>query len=939
MKKQFQHIFVVFLALLPALLHAQIGNLNSIATLSFVKDSVTVAPEKLFFNVLKIQNATTVSQMVKLEVTMPPEWKPMAAIPDMVELSPGKTKPIPLRITIPKSTIAGISYSLVCTIYSSDNVFIATDTTYITMAANRNWELEPDDPVVYFKPEEIEAPFSFSISNKGNITEVFQLVVDETEELKLPSGRKKAPNKLTLPAQHDTTLNLSVNCNKYFLITPFNNGFVSLTAKTDEKEETKKIKFIRLPSQFDNINNAKTLPLNVIGTQTRMYNTFNIPMVTTFLRGRFPMKQDHFLNYRIYTRDILNVNDFWQENDLELYYSTKTFEGGIGSSSSFLGKNLFIRNSAYAEYEQNIGEHNIVYGFGNKGLLDNGLGAALGHELYFQNFSTLNSVSYSNNDLLQAVTKGLRSNTSLTFAPGNNLSYLGHYYQTNTESEEGIDSKNYEHKIKYKGRIGKQVNLDGYNEYRDIQTDVSYVSSNAIRTSGSVLLGKKGFALSTIYAFSNRQVGVPGDEIPDLETNKDQYTVQLTLPLIKKIRVVTGAIFNELNQNTAGENLWNSNDYNVFVKASSYSSNLQFRTQFQYGLRDAVLSAYKLDRTSQILAVAGVSKKTGLNSELSMNISYSDGIITGINWNNALDEKLVASSSYRMALYKDLLSLNLSASYNHSKLRSDALAANATLEGELNNDFEFKLKSNFKTNNTGILAFSSVELSLSKGFDMGRKKANYADFEITYFKDENGNGEYDRGEPRIENIQTAIRLLQEDESFAKAGHRAKFKNTSVLSNKNGESSCLYLPCGEYEMIVLPLSDLGGYFNFSGSQQTLKLTDDKHIFFPFIQAAKIYGVIEINKSNFTQTGLIDVGNIRVTATDADGNEYSVLTDRMGNFSLYVPKNREYIVSINNIMGSAFQLKQNKIPVSLKNKSKSEINFIFEEKKRRINFSRG
>lgn len=939
MKKHFQHIFVVFLALLPALLHAQIETLNSIATPSFVKDSVTVAPEKLYFNVIKIQNGTTVSQMIKLEVNMPPEWKPMADIPDIVELSPGKTKPIPLRITIPKGTTAGITYSLTCTIFSSDNVAIATDTTYITMAANRNWKMELDESVVYFKPEEIAAPFSFSITNKGNITESFHLIVDETEELKLPSGKKKPPTQLTLAAQHDTSLNLSVDCNKYFLITPFNNGFVSITAQTDEKEETQKVKFIRLPSQFDNLKNAKTIPLNVIGTQTRMYNTFKIPMVTTFFRGRFPMKQDHFLNYRIYTRDILNVDDFWQENDLELYYTTKNFEGGIGSSSSFLGKNLFIRNSAYAEYEQNIGEHNILYAFGNKGLLDNGLGAALGHELYTQNFSTLNSVSYSNNDLLQAVTKGLRSNTSLTFAPGNNLSYLGYYYETNTESAEGIDSKNYEHKVKYKGRMGKQVNLDGYNEYRDIQTDLSYVTSNAIRTSGTVLLGEKGFALTPIYAFSKREVGTPDDEIPNLETNKNQYTLQLTLPQIRKIRLVTGTILNELVQNTAGKNLWNSTDYNVFIKASSYTSNLQYRAQFQYGLRDAILSEYALDRAAQLLATAVISKKIGFNSELSMNISYSDGIITGINWNNALEEKLTASSNYRMGLYKELLSMNLSAGYSHSNLRSDALSANASLEGDLNNNFEFKLKSSFKTNNTGILAFSSVELSLSKGFDMGRKKANYADFEITYFKDNNGNGQYDRGEPRIENIQTAIRLLQEDESFAKAGYRAKFKNTSVLSNKEGESSCSYLPCGEYEIIILPLSDLGGYFNFSGSQQTLNLSDDKHIFFPFIQAAKIYGVIEINKSNFTKTGLIDVGNIRVTATDADGNEYSVLTDRMGNFTLYVPKNREYTVSINNIMGSTFQLKENNIPVSLKNKNKSEINFIFEEKKRRINFSRG
>lgn len=40
-----------------------------------------------------------------------------------------------------------------------------------------------------------------------------------------------------------------------------------------------------------------------------------------------------------------------------------------------------------------------------------------------------------------------------------------------------------------------------------------------------------------------------------------------------------------------------------------------------------------------------------------------------------------------------------------------------------------------------------------------------------------------------------------------------------------------------------------------------------------------------------------------------------------------------------MGSKFQLEQNNIPVSMKDKAKESVNFIFKEKKRKINFSRG
>lgn len=932
-------IFLLFMLVLPARLTAQISESQDVASIEFVKDSVFLNPEVLYFNVIKIQNRTTVVQKIRLQVVLPEGWKPMTSVPSLLEIQPGKTKPVPLRVTIPKTTPAGKPYSIAAAILTEENKALDKSETFIAMEAHRNWSLEADESTVYFKPEEVTAPFSISIENKGNIMEEYRLHYELSDELKLPSGAKKPPGRISVPAQSDTTLNLEVNCNRYYLVTPFSDATVSLTASTDQIENSSRIKFVRLPGDYDNLSNAKILPLNIAGLQTRMYNSLDIPMTTAFLRGRIPVKKEQFLVYRFYSRDIFNITDFWSDNDVELYYTTPSFEGGIGSSSSHLGKNLFIRNSVYGDLELGIGEYNNLYAFANKGLLDKSLGYALGHELNLEKFSIMNSASNSYNAIINSTTQSLRNSTSLAFAPGNSIDYEGLYYVSETESADDVNSDNYEHRFSYRGKITDFVTIGASNEYRYIDTDVSRLLTNSSRASTGVRVGRSGFVISGIYAYNHKEVATKGEDITDLIILRHQGTAQLTLPSIRRTRLILGTVYTTLQQDTYGENTWLSTEYDAFIKASMYSTRMQYRAKLQMGIRDAVMSGYSIDRNFHKLATATVTRKLGLNSDLSLNLNYSDGVIVGTNYTRSLEESFNASAAYKQSLYKQMLALNLSAGYSYSSLQNDALSVNAALEGKLKNSLDLKLKSTFKSNTNSVLSFTSIEASVIKGFDIGRKKANYHDIVVICFKDLNGNGKHDPKEPGAENVQVSLKLIQEDHSFEQAGQRVRFKNTALLTGKSGSVTCSYMPAGDYELQLLPLSDMQGFFNFSGSLQNINLNKNKRHYVPYIQAARIVGMVDIQKSNFSQTGTMDIANIRVTAVDDQGNEYTVLTDKMGYYTLYVPRNREYTISINNIIGSKFQLEKNNIPVSMKNQDKAEINFIFKEKKRRINFSRG
>ena len=941
MGKMFRLFFFSLWLACPAFLLGQIAQGQEVtgvafSRVGFVKDTVAISPDELYFNVIKITNLSTSGQMIRLAVTLPNEWKLMSEVPVWIELPEGKTKPIPLRITIPKTVPAGLYYPVICRIFTPDNGEIASDTSCAVVYANRSWNLSVEQSTVYFQPGRIDAPFSFSVENRGNITEKIVLEYEVSEQLKLASGMNKPAGKITLAPRSDTTLNYSVLCSKYYLVTPFNNGQVTLTAATDLANKKQQFKYIRLPAEYDNYDNARILPLNVIGTQVRMYNTFTLPMVTTFLRGRIPVKKNQSVGYRIYTRDILKVTDFWQENDLELFYRTRNFEGGFGSSSTHLAKNLFLRNGLYAEYEQAMGKYNILYGFINRGIIDHSSGYALGHEVTVNNFTMLNSAGYSKNAILMAVTKSVRSQTALTFAPRNTINYQGTYYQTLNSGTEGADATNYEHRMNYNGTLTERITLNGYNEYRSLLSGVSALRMNSIRTSASVGYGKKGGSVSGIFALISNELGSPEAENPELKTDKVQYTLQFALPSIHRTRLIAGSGYSHLLQKNAGTALWESNAYNLFVKSAMNSTRLQYRATIQLGFLDAVISSHVLKRKLQKLALLNISRKAGQHSEYALNINYSDGIILGVNFNRALEERFTASANYRQALYKEFLALNVSAGYDHSTLRRDALMLNAALEGTLDNQLDMRIRSTFRSDNKSILSFSSIEASLSKGFDIGRRKTEFYNLTLVCFKDLNGNGKKEAREPGADNLQVSVKLVREDPLFDQAGHHVKFKNVALLSGKEGTVEARYLPAGEYEIHLLPLADMGGFFNFSGAHQTLYLKENKTLFVAFIQAARIYGVVEARKSSFSQTGIVDLGNIRITARDEEGNAYNVLTDKSGNFTLYVPKNRSYVVSVNEVLAKSFILRENNIAVSMKAKDKEEVNFIFEEKKRRINF---
>ncbi|MCB8964565.1 MAG: OmpA family protein, partial [Bacteroidales bacterium] len=210
----------------------------------------------------------------------------------------------------------------------------------------------------------------------------------------------------------------------------------------------------------------------------------------------------------------------------------------------------------------------------------------------------------------------------------------------------------------------------------------------------------------------------------------------------------------------------------------------------------------------------------------------------------------------------------------------------------------------------------------------------FYDLNFTFFKDFNGNYLQDENEPGIRNVLVRIEKIKSD---VKGRIPGDFVSADLLSDNTGIVNMENIPEGLYSISYNPIGTEAGTYSKAKDIVELKVDRSGDYFFPFVEKNKVFGKIILNRSRLSGIGKVDVSNIRITATDSRGNTFSTLTNKEGEFTIHAPVTDEYIVNINNIFYEDFDLRQNNFRVQFNGYKQFEVNFVFDEKIRRINFS--
>jgi outer membrane protein OmpA-like peptidoglycan-associated protein len=227
-----------------------------------------------------------------------------------------------------------------------------------------------------------------------------------------------------------------------------------------------------------------------------------------------------------------------------------------------------------------------------------------------------------------------------------------------------------------------------------------------------------------------------------------------------------------------------------------------------------------------------------------------------------------------------------------------------------------------------------LETGIKKEFNWSHPRISYNDVTFVFFKDFNGNGAQDPNEPGIKNVLVNVqRQLSPNIGFIPGD----VTSIDLLSDDFGKVSLEKIPSGIYTIQYNPMGKDAGTFSKAFGDIEINIKKSETQYFPFVEKNKVFGKIVLNRSRLSGITRLDVSNVRITATDSQGRSYSALTDKNGEFVLFAPVTDEYILTINNIFYENFDLRQNNFMVQFNGYKQFEVNFVFDEKVRRINFA--
>lgn len=225
--------------------------------------------------------------------------------------------------------------------------------------------------------------------------------------------------------------------------------------------------------------------------------------------------------------------------------------------------------------------------------------------------------------------------------------------------------------------------------------------------------------------------------------------------------------------------------------------------------------------------------------------------------------------------------------------------------------------------------------SIRKDLNLPVSGRRFYDLTVLVYSDVNGLGDDQQGGPGLRDMWVRLQAIDTgpDEGITIA-QGAVFE---ALTNQDGEAFFMNIPPGNYLATIVPVAHAGS--RFETRTYEVMVSDDRTLYLSLDRGAKVSGSIILDRDQYTQAEYFPVGNIRITATDQEGQKFSTLTSQSGNYDLYLPRGK-YTISLNeNIFSDKFDLQQNNVPVEIMFEQETvTVNFVAKERARQIRIQR-
>ena len=962
-KCRFRTVFLSLCCVLLAFSNLYSQNNLSGVELFFSKTNDSIVSGNISFNVLKIYNNTSQIVEGKVVFSAPENWRIISMSNEEISINSGDTAYIPIHISPSNNAIGGVSYIISAMIRTEQQALMAS--TNLSIIAATRWDFSVYKTNLYFTETNPNTTLQIRLANKGNTNELLKLDYKFGKLISFRGGGENYTEFVNLPAFKDTTIYQTVAyqtkmnpADRLRYLNNWKESSVIVTASSDQAVKSTALQMQKLNSVFVNQRNQSASPLNI---DYQMYNLMSSQPIRNSFRayGSLLFPKNRELQYSAGVQSIYLGNndqkfDFKRQFLYNLSYSSPKsyiqvgYNVSNGSLHTINGRGLSglfrLRGNATVNYSVIQNPYSNIFG--------QSVGVSKNISLFSLNAELVNENSALGNYKATSASAGL--GLTLFKHHSLNLQLLGSKV-THNIGQRDTNVIGYSYRFTYNVRY-KNFNL----RFNSMSSERNYIMNSGLQQS---YLDSRYRLNDKIYftLYGNRQLYATS-RYPFNFYNPVNYNIADYARITMSIFASNVVYQIGPNYNGSSRKLFNGienykNEFITYqpgiwtaatVKLGGYRSitpNLTIsNVRFYFKTTDPGLENFSLNNN--------LFYSVGLNyfdNVWRVNAYYTSGSTSDLYRSVQVDEEPTVSSSIQLRpSYENYFfnrKVKLSAYLNYAYYMPSGrenISYNIKYDQFLKNGWNLSV-SGFMYTNVRVLddengRVSTKDLNMvvgvTKAFDIQQPRQKYHNLKAVFFNDLDGNRTKSDNEPPVSDI-----LVTVEKDQLKHNEVSTIPEIKLISDVKGEIQIENLPHDYYRMNFSPLSNLEYLYFLNGSEQNYFNERNNILYIPLAESYKIKGRIIIIRDANSSEGKIDLSGVRVTAKGSNGENYAVLSDNSGSFILSVPNADKFTVKVNNVFGEFFRIDNDEIKVQFTQNKTINVDFVFVEKKREIQFDNG
>lgn len=934
---------------------------------ALVRNNTVQDASEVASNVLKVANYTGKPVHFHLDYSLPAGWQLLGGHEDDILINTNDSIFIPVRVIPQKLSKGGTSYIITILLVSDKGLQFAAQNWYVDIHANSQWKALLPLKQIYFVNHVDSSGFKIRLQNLGNSEENIRVTMLPDRHLQLFSADNDQPALLSftvpLVVGADTTILFTVHRiadkNAY---AGKKDGAVSAyspresfpiqvmarsTSGTNNQSWTGTVQFNRVGNRGQKNEFSHTaLPVTL---EANVYDVLSDGTTMALdAYGSTTFGEDRFLTYRlqsVFVTNFLDENSYLGTNHYIGYFSNRmTFEAGEvnGWGRSLLSGRGF--KGSYTIGRNTIGAMIVRSPYFFRSHTSEGYGFY--HRLQLKKITWSNYLSYQKHSALDIATALANTFASWKVNSHHQISAGGGYSMElwTPAAGNGALRPGYGYDLSYAG------NRDALSfSASTMQGSPNYALARGVKMYATrttyTLNRQNNFSFSTQNFRQRPSFYINGVLQAGNYIRSDRYELRWGISTPTAM-VAIKPMYME--------------DENLQLRVNTYGSG------FEYSIRNSGAAKLSTNLFMGYATLPDYDLPSFFMSRLSVlarwerffvNVRYFYGpnqLSEQLRFiNHRINPQAVhanAAYDYWFGQGKFLLTTTSNILYETFYKKF-----NFRLRPELfyytKSGFRFSVYASFFSNSQGanpmlddIQSRAPFEKLTSQELNMGfgvKKQIGipipgkkFYSVRVIVFKDINGNGKQDRNEEGVENMLVSIRKKSPPTDRPDTLSIGRDASEEFVTDMKGEIFYDNMTPGVYLMKATPLVNQGEWFDVNSVE--IQIDKRNTIFLPLSRGIKLNGSVLISRDKYSnEEGSMDLSRIRVTAIDSAGKTFSCLTDRAGQFSLFLPMG-VYILAINDAaLGNKFVFVQSKMNLDLTHPIDNySVTFNVAEKRRKM-----